>query len=188
MVITGAMAAGKSSVAEALSRRLPIAAHVRGDQFRRWIVSGQAPMDPPLSEQARYQLDLRHTLAAQAADGYADAGITAVVQDLLLGPDLIRFTQRVRTRPCYAFILVPDTATLAARDRHRHKRTYGEWTPDVLAAAARSTTGGLQVDSTGWTVADTVTYLLDHLDQARTDDPAGTGAARRGPGPARSEG
>ncbi|WP_147917357.1 AAA family ATPase [Ruania zhangjianzhongii] len=168
IVITGAMAAGKSSVAEALSRRLPVAAHVRGDMFRRFIVSGQAPMDPPLSEQARAQLELRHSLAAQAADGYAAAGITAVVQDLLLENDLVRFTRRVRTRPCYAFILTPDADTLAARDDARHKHTYREWTAGELDAAARSTTGGLHVDSTGWTVEETVSYLLDHLDEART--------------------
>lgn len=135
--------------------------------FRRFIVRGQASMAPPLSEQARGQLELRHSLAAQAADGYAAAGITAVVQDLLLENDLVRFTQRVRTRPCYAFILTPDAATLAARDRDRHQHTYQEWTAEGFDAAARSTTGGLQVDSTGWGVEETVNYLLDHLEEAR---------------------
>ena len=74
-------------------------------------------MDPPLSAVGRTQLDLRHTLAAQAADTYAAAGITAVVQDILLGPDLERFTAQVRTRPCYAVVLTPDAATLAAATR-----------------------------------------------------------------------
>ena len=167
IVITGAMAAGKSTVAEALSRRLPLAAHVRGDLFRRLIVSGQAPMDPPLSERARHQLELRHTLAAQVADGYAAAGITAVVQDLLLGEHLEEFVAKLRTRACYAFVLTPDAATLVARDGGRPKHTYGAWTAEEFATAARSTTGGLHVDSTGWCVEDTVTYLLDHLEAAR---------------------
>ncbi len=42
MVITGLMAAGKSVVAEALAQRLPPAAHVRGDAFRRL-----SPMSTP---------------------------------------------------------------------------------------------------------------------------------------------
>ncbi|MFE4465299.1 AAA family ATPase [Oerskovia sp. NPDC056781] len=170
LVVTGAMASGKSTVAQALARSFPLAAHVRGDMFRRFVVSGQASMDPPLSAQARAQLDLRHVLAARAADTYAAAGITAVVQDILLGPDLARFTASLRTRPRYAVVLVPDAAALAARDAARHKQAYGAWTPDEFAAAARETPGGLHLDTTGWTVAETVAQILDRLDEARVDD------------------
>ena len=167
LVVTGAMAAGKSTVADALARSFPLAAHVRGDLFRRFVVSGQASLDPPLSAAGRAQLDLRHTIAAQAADTYAAAGITAVVQDILLGPDLARFTGLVRTRPCYAVVLTPDAATLAARDASRHKSGYGAWTPEEFATAARETPGGLHVDTTGWTVAETVRHILDHLAEAQ---------------------
>ncbi|MFD6693018.1 hypothetical protein ACFWD8_09505 [Micromonospora aurantiaca] len=41
------MAAGKSTVAEWLARRLPRAVHLRGDVFRRMIVSGPAGHDRP---------------------------------------------------------------------------------------------------------------------------------------------
>ncbi|WP_353708051.1 AAA family ATPase [Cellulosimicrobium sp. ES-005] len=167
LVVTGAMASGKSTVADALARTFPLAAHVRGDMFRRFVVSGQASMAPPLSAAARAQLDLRQVLAAQAADAYAAAGVVAVVQDILLGPDLERFTARVRTRPCYAVVLTPDAATLAARDAARHKQAYGEWTPDEFAAAARATPGGLHLDTTGRSVAETVRQVLDRLDEAR---------------------
>ena len=161
------MASGKSTVAQALARSLPLAAHVRGDTFRRFLVSGQASMAPPLSAAGRAQLDLRHVLAAQAADTYAAAGITAVVQDILLGADLGRFTASLRARPRYAVVLTPDAATLAARDAARHKQAYGGWTPEEFAAAARETPGGLHVDTTGWTVERTVRHVLDHLEDAR---------------------
>lgn len=39
VLVTGVMASGKSTVAQALAERLPRAAHVRGDLFRRMIVS-----------------------------------------------------------------------------------------------------------------------------------------------------
>ncbi len=91
LVITGLMAAGKSTVAQSLAQRLPSAAHVRGDAFRRMIVSGRAELTPPLSAAGRAQLNLRHRLAALVADEYAKAGITAVVQDLYLGDDLSHF-------------------------------------------------------------------------------------------------
>ena len=85
LVITGLMAAGKSTVAQSLAQRLASAAHVRGDAFRRVIVSGRAEQTPPLRAAGRVQLNLRHCLAALVADEYAEAGITAVVQDLYLG-------------------------------------------------------------------------------------------------------
>lgn len=44
IVITGAMAAGKSTVAEAQARRLPASAYIRGDVFRKMIVSGRAEL------------------------------------------------------------------------------------------------------------------------------------------------
>ena len=41
ILITGNMAAGKSSVAQSLAERLPKSVHLRGDVFRRMIVSGR---------------------------------------------------------------------------------------------------------------------------------------------------
>ncbi len=38
IVITGIMAAGKSTFAQALAERFPASAHVRGDHYRRCIV------------------------------------------------------------------------------------------------------------------------------------------------------
>jgi predicted kinase len=44
ILITGLMAAGKSTVAQRLAERLPKSVHLRGDVFRRMIVNGQAEM------------------------------------------------------------------------------------------------------------------------------------------------
>ncbi|MFD1828890.1 hypothetical protein ACFSJS_04325 [Streptomyces desertarenae] len=46
VLVTGVMASGESTVAQALAERLPRAAHVRGDVFRRMIVSGREEMLP----------------------------------------------------------------------------------------------------------------------------------------------
>lgn len=70
ILITGNMAAGKSSVAQALAERLPKSVHLRGDVFRRMIVSGQAAMTVHLSAEAERQLWLRYRLAAAAAELY----------------------------------------------------------------------------------------------------------------------
>ena len=40
-LITGVMASGKSTTAQALSEQLPRCVHLRGDLFRRMIASGR---------------------------------------------------------------------------------------------------------------------------------------------------
>lgn len=59
VLITGVMASGKSTVAGLLAERLPRAAHVRGDTFRRMLVSGREEPLPEETAEARAQLDLR---------------------------------------------------------------------------------------------------------------------------------
>jgi len=87
-IITGAMAAGKSTTAEALARRLPRSVHLRGDVFRKMIVNGAAQMGPELSEDGLAQLVLRQRLACDAARRYVEAGFSVVYQDIILGPML----------------------------------------------------------------------------------------------------
>src|SRR3712207_7418935 len=94
-LLTGVMASGKSTVAQLLAERLPRAAHVRGDVFRRMIVSGRADFGVEPSAEATAQLGLRYALAATVADGYAAAGFTAIVQDVILGPELSTFVARI---------------------------------------------------------------------------------------------
>lgn len=59
VVVTGAMAAGKSTVAQLIAERLPRAVHVRGDVFRRMVVSGRVEMGPDPEPEALVQLRLR---------------------------------------------------------------------------------------------------------------------------------
>ncbi|MFC4855044.1 AAA family ATPase [Actinophytocola glycyrrhizae] len=167
VVITGIMAAGKSTIAQLLAGRLPKAAHVRGDLFRRMIVSGRADMTPGADEEAVAQLRLRHRLTAAVADGYADAGFTAVVQDVLLGDHLDDLLDAVATRPRYLVVLAPEPAAVAAREANRAKTGYGAWTVEDLDQGLRAMPRrGLWLDSTHLTPAATVDALLAGLDEA----------------------
>jgi chloramphenicol 3-O-phosphotransferase len=150
------MAAGKSTVARALAERLPRAAHVRGDLFRRMIVSGRVEYEPGAEETQRgevgevgegaAQLRLRYRLAA-TADAYAEAGFTAVVQDVVLGADLAAYVRLVRTRPLYVVVLAPSAAAVAAREAGRAKSGYGAWTVEELDGALRAQHRG---SACGW--------------------------------------
>jgi dephospho-CoA kinase len=74
VLITGIPAAGKSTVADRLARRFERGVHVRGDVFRRMVVTGRHDMTSTPSEEAWRQLRLRYRLTALAADTYYEAG------------------------------------------------------------------------------------------------------------------
>ncbi|MGC5037806.1 MULTISPECIES: AAA family ATPase [unclassified Streptomyces] len=170
VLITGVMAAGKSTVAQALAQALPRAAHVRGDVFRRMIVSGRAEFVPGAGDESEAQLLLRYRQAAATADAYAEAGFTAVVQDVVLGEHLRTYTGLVRTRPLYVVVLAPRPEVVAAREAERTKTGYGAgWTVGALDEALRTRTPrlGLWLDTSELTVGQTVEAILAGRERAR---------------------
>ncbi|MEV5888374.1 AAA family ATPase [Nonomuraea fuscirosea] len=179
VLITGVSAAGKSTVAQALAERLPRSAHVRGDTFRRMVVNGRADMTPDSADSAGSpdsadesvrQLHLRYRIAATAADMYFDAGFTPIVQDVIIGPDLERFTKLVHSRPLHVVVLVPDPAAVELRERARAKTGYGNgWTIAQLDAVLREETPriGLWLDTSRQRVEETVAEILSRMEEAR---------------------
>ncbi|WP_052847439.1 AAA family ATPase [Streptomyces avicenniae] len=178
VLVTGVMAAGKSTVAQALAARLPKAVHVRGDTFRRMIVSGRAEPLPgegsALSGEAAAQLRLRHRITAAVAVEYAAAGFTAIAQDVVLGDDLTHWTRLVRDRPLHVVVLAPDPAVVAAREAGRAKTGYGAWTVADLDRALRAGTPrvGLWLDTSAQTPEETVDAVLGRLAESRVGDGA----------------
>ena len=98
-LLTGVMASGKSTTAQALAERLPRCVHLRGDVFRKMIVTGREEMTSQPTPQALEQLGLRYRLAAQAARGYWEAGVSVVLQDNYYGPDLAGMVDLLRGIP-----------------------------------------------------------------------------------------
>lgn len=168
IVITGAMAAGKSTVAELLAARLPRSVHVRGDVFRKMVVNGRAEMTPDPSTEATAQLHLRYELAARTADRYAEAGFDAIVQDVIIGSELTRFIAQVRSPDRYLVVLSPSVSALEWREEQRAKDGYVHFSPGVLDEVLRRETAqiGYWLDSSAQTPAETVDDILAHLDRA----------------------
>lgn len=169
ILITGIQAAGKSTVAQALAERLERSVHVRGDLFRRMVVNGRVEMGPanPPAEAVR-QLRLRYSLAARVADGYAGAGFTVVLQDIVLGPDLAAMTDMIRFRPLHVVVLAPRAEVVRAReDARRAERGKVAYKPgdesvaDLDAYLRRETPRiGLWLDTSEQTVDQTVAEIL----------------------------
>lgn len=169
VLITGIQAAGKSTVAQALAERLERSVHVRGDLFRRMVVNGRVemgPADPP--PEALRQLRLRYALAAKVADGYAEAGFTVVLQDIVIGPFLGEMVEAIKTRPLHVVVLAPRPEVVQAREdarrAERGKVAYkpGDETVTQLDAYMRRETPrlGLWLDTSDLKVAETVEAIL----------------------------
>lgn len=171
IVITGLMAAGKSTIAQKVAEHFPRSAHVRGDSFRRMVVGGRAEMTEHATDEATAQLQLRYALSARTADAYAAAGFVAVVQDVILGADVEPYMASLTTTPRYLVILAPRTDVVVRREKLRNKTGYGtDWTPESLAPYLWRDTPriGLWLDTSSQRPDDTVTELLARLPEART--------------------
>jgi adenylylsulfate kinase-like enzyme len=172
ILITGIMAAGKSSVAQALAERLPRSVHLRGDGFRRMIVNGRAEMGFELSEEAYDQLRLRYRIAATVAEMYLNAGFTVVYQDIIIGSGLADVVQSLQHLPLHVVVLCPSPDIVAKRDAARGKTGYGDAAAvENFARVLQAETPrlGLWLDNSDLTVAETVDGILANLSNARVE-------------------
>ena len=170
ILITGIMAAGKSTVAQHLAERLPNSVHLRGDVFRRMIVNGQATMDFALSTAAYEQLRLRYKIAATAAKQYIEAGFTVVYQDIIIGSDLANVVAAFRDYRLHVVVLCPAPDVAAERDAARAKTGYSNAAAvEDFDHVLRTETPriGLWLDTSALSVAATVDHILANLPASR---------------------
>ncbi len=168
-LITGPMAAGKSTVSRLLASRFERGVHLEGDAFRRSIVSGRVDITPDLPEEALAQLHLRYRLAAAAADGYFEAGFTVALEDVVAGPLLGDWRMMLRSRPCHVVVLFPSMEAIAAREAGRAEKGYVDWTVEQLYDGFQQHTPrvGMWLDTTNMTADETVDEILRRTSSAR---------------------
>jgi broad-specificity NMP kinase len=162
ILITGIQAVGKSTVAQLLAEQLPRSVHVRGDLFRRMVVSGRADMTPDPSAEAIAQLRLRYKLTAATCDAYFREGFTVVAQDVILGEHLREIVGHITSRPLLVVVLTAAPEVIRAREEGRGKKAYGTWAPEVLDQILRHETPrlGMWLDTTGHRPAEAVSDIL----------------------------
>ena len=162
-LITGISAAGKSTVAQNLAERFERGVHVKGDVYRRMVVSGQDHLHPD-------QLDLRYRLGAETANAFFEAGFDVVVQDIVMGPALTTYVARITARPLYVVVLTPRVDVVEQREAQRPKTAYqpGRYTPADLDTYLRDETPriGLWIDTSDQSPDETMDEILARKDEA----------------------
>lgn len=170
-LITGVMAAGKSTVAEGLAGRMERAVHLRGDVFRRMIVSGREEMSDHPSTQAIEQLHLRYRLAADAARAYYDAGFSVVLQDNYYGQELSRMIDLLSGYPVRLVVLNPDVEAVRLRERSRGKKGYIGFDVEALHRQFLAETPriGFWLDNSAQTPEQSVDAILRYFSHISMD-------------------
>lgn len=122
-VICGNECSGKTTTGSLLAQRLPLAAHIEGDDLQRLIVSGcrwAAPGDNDpgtgrLTGEAGVQYALRIRNACLLAAAFADAGIPAVVTDTIINEGFESLTEVLAGRPVHFVVPRPPVELLRRR-------------------------------------------------------------------------
>ncbi len=163
-LITGVMASGKSTVAELLASKMEKGVHLRGDVFRRMIVSGRAEMSAQPSDEAVLQLHLRYRLAADAAKTYYNSGFSVVLQDNYYGEELSRILDMLKDYPVYVTVLCPNAETVKKREKLRGKVGYTGFTVEALYTDFMKETPkiGLWLDTSEQSPEQSVEEILLH--------------------------
>lgn len=161
-LITGPMAAGKSTVARLVAHAFERGVHLEGDVFRRSIVSGREEMTPDRRPEALGQLRLRYRIGAAAADAYVDAGFSVALDDVVAGPLLEEYVAMIRSARCHVIVLLPSMAAVAQREAERHGTGYDRWGLEDFYNGFVETTPrvGIWLDTTELTPEQTAAEIL----------------------------
>ena len=172
-LIAGIPGSGKTTVATALAKRYPLAAHVDDDMLIAMIVSGYHPPSTEGDRESGRQILLRARNAALLINSFAAAGVVPFFDHVVVRWSHLNFyRQMVKATPFHVVVLAPSLEVALRRDRQREKHVAELW--EHLDAVLREELKGegVWIDSSDLTIDETVDAILDIVGQP---DPSNVG-------------
>lgn len=173
IVVSGMQGAGKSTVSAALAARFDRGAHVSADMLQRMIVSGGVwPAAENVDEHgvvqgaAAHQLRLRLRNACVLAASFADAGVTAVIDDIVIGRRVEQLLDEMAGRPFGFVMLTPRLDVVREREAGRGTSLHEAWGWMDDEIRERTRRIGLWVDSSEQTAEETADEIVRRLGEA----------------------
>jgi predicted kinase len=160
-VISGTQGAGKSTVAQTLARRFDPGAWISADALHQMIVSGgRWPEGAAMSGTAERQLWLRLKHACLLGQSFVENGITAVVDDIVIGSRVDELLLHLARRPFVFVMLTPRLEVVRQRERSRGTALWQqwEWLDDEVRTKTRRI--GLWLDNSDQTPDETVDEIV----------------------------
>lgn len=160
-LINGTQGAGKSTVSHLLAARFERSVYIDADDLLRLVMSGAAPIEPPLSLEAERRLRLRARVASRVADTFFEAKFTVVIVEILAGR-LDHFRADIKNRPLLLINLAPSLDVVRRRNEKRpNKNVFEPWSPMRDRAIRETMRGiGLWLDNSNQTPEETVDEIL----------------------------
>ena len=158
------MASGKSTVSELLAKSIKKSVHLRGDIFRKMIVSGREEMSEKPSEEAFNQLNLRYNISVAVAKKYFENGFNVILQDNYYGKTLYEMKEHFLPYKIKIIVLNPNIMTIKKRENKRKKNGYINFEIETLYNEFHKETPkiGYWIDTSELTPEETVKKILEH--------------------------
>lgn len=167
LLLTGAPASGKSTVARLIAERSDHSLHLQVDDLRHMMAKGLAVprADEPWTDEVTEQFRWARDTACFMAERYAKESVSVVIDDVCVPADFpdhyTALLERVRV---HKVLLLPSQSALVERLRLRG----GAYDQDILAhvpwiyanLGAMPKDGWTVLDSSEWTVGETLAAVL----------------------------
>lgn len=125
VIVTGAPAAGKSTVTTLAAQRLPRAARIKGDDVYEMILSGCVRFNGHPPEEAARQGDLCNRNMCALANNFIDFGFTVFMDTVIADrAELDDFLEMLAPRPVRLVILAPGPDVCRHRNLTRDPDEY----------------------------------------------------------------
>ena len=166
--ITGMAGAGKSTVGRLVARHFPKCLFIQVDELREKMVKGYAiPEDGIFTEEVIQQFQMARSTAIYMARLYAGHGVNVVIDDVCVPPNFVeQYAALFEIPEVHRVLLYPKADVVIERIKQRGGPfEHIKYVPVIYNyLESMSKDGWIILDSSEWTIEQTVIEVLSNID------------------------